>query len=90
MILNGAFDVVLCDVMMPLTSGIDVFHALKREQPGLEQRIVFMTGGAFTPAARTFLASVPNTKLDKPFTFEELLRAITEAGAAVQRSRPTP
>ena len=72
LVLSGTFDVVLCDVMMPKTSGIDVFDAIRRDRPDLARRVVFMTGGAFTPAARQFLASVPNRKLEKPFTYEEL------------------
>ena len=72
------FDVVLCDVMMPSTSGIDVFQALRQHRPGDERRIVFMTGGAFTGAARDFLASVPNPKLEKPFSYDELVRAIDQ------------
>ncbi|HEY5921092.1 MAG TPA: PAS domain S-box protein [Kofleriaceae bacterium] len=79
LLLGESFDVVLCDVMMPLTSGIDVFRALQRDRPGLEQRIVFMTGGAFTPAAGEFLASVPNRKLEKPFTFDDLERVLADA-----------
>ena len=31
-----------------------------------------MTGGAFTPAARQFLESVPNMRIDKPFTKDEI------------------
>jgi PAS domain S-box-containing protein len=70
------FDVVVCDVMMPIKSGIDVFKAVRQAKPGLERRFVFMTGGAFTPAARNFLVSLPNPKLEKPFSYEELHRAI--------------
>ena len=29
--------------------------------------MVFLTGGAFTPAARAFLERVPNPRMDKPF-----------------------
>jgi len=77
LMLSGAFDVALCDVMMP-TSGLEVYDAIRRAKPGLERRLVFMTGGACTRAACEFLASVPNKKLEKPFTSEELLRALTE------------
>jgi hypothetical protein len=30
-------------------------------------RLSFLTGGAFTPRARAFLAEVPNPRLEKPF-----------------------
>ena len=72
------FDCIFCDLMMPDVSGIDVHAELAREGLGLERRIVFMTGGAFTSRARDFVASVPNLVLEKPFTIERLERAISE------------
>lgn len=31
-----------------------------------------MTGGAFTPSVRAFLESIPNARLEKPFSAHEL------------------
>jgi signal transduction histidine kinase len=72
------YDVLLCDVMMPDTSGIDFYEELRRRRPGEERKIVFMTGGAFTMRARQFLATVPNRCLDKPFDPAQLRAAIEE------------
>jgi hypothetical protein len=33
---------------------------------------VFVTGGAFTDAAREFLERVPNARMEKPFTPDEV------------------
>jgi CheY-like chemotaxis protein len=73
------FHVVLCDLMMPELTGIDVYQALKGMGLGLEKRIVFLTGGAFTEQARGFLATVPNLRIDKPFSPEGLERTIRRA-----------
>ena len=70
------FDVILCDVMMPGESGMDLHEWTVRTRPELAPRFVFMTGGTFTPRARDFLASVPNHCLDKPFDQDALERAI--------------
>jgi PAS domain S-box-containing protein len=72
------FDVIVCDVMMPELSGMDVHERLAAIAPDQAERMLFMTGGAFTQRARTFLASVKNPKLDKPFTSRALHRAIAE------------
>ncbi len=61
-----AFDLIFCDLMMPGMTGMD-FHALLRAaDPKLADRVVFLTGGAFTSRAREYLNSVPNRALEKP------------------------
>ncbi len=73
------YQVILCDVMMPRMNGRDVFEQIQRQWPGLERRIVFITGGAFVPALAGFLDSVDNLKLRKPFTVEHLLALVQDA-----------
>jgi CheY-like chemotaxis protein len=75
---DSAFDAIVCDLLIPGIGGIEVHEHLRANKPGVEQRIVFMTGGAFTPRASTFLASVANRCLAKPFAIGSLLRAIDE------------
>jgi PAS domain S-box-containing protein len=65
---NGRdFDVVLCDLMMPQVSGMEVYEEMRERDEAQAARIVFITGGAFTPRAREFLDSVSNHRLEKPF-----------------------
>ena len=54
------FDIVFCDLVMPEISGIDLYCSLELNRPAGTDRIVFMTGGVFTPEAERFLARVPN------------------------------
>lgn len=72
------YDVVLCDLMMPDIAGMDVFEAVKKARPGVEERFVMMTGGAFTKRARDFLEAVPNRCLDKPLDVAEIRRLVHE------------
>ena len=66
------FDVVLCDLMMPQITGFELFARLNDVDPKQAARVVFMTGGAFTPTARAFLDSSPNHRIEKPFDVQEL------------------
>ncbi len=75
------FDVILCDVMMPGMSGVDLFEMVSRDHPLLRQRFVFVTGGAFTKRARDFLANVPNPRIDKPFEASAIRDAVTSLSA---------
>jgi PAS domain S-box-containing protein len=75
------FDVVVCDLMMPTVTGMDVFVAIAAERPGLERRFVFITGGAFTERGRAFLERIPNRRLEKPFTIRDLEAAMAQTVA---------
>ena len=73
---DQAFDTILCDLLMHGMNGMELHAELQRRWPGLANRIVFMTGGAFTEAAQEFLARVPNTCIQKPFDLRSLRAAI--------------
>ena len=73
---DPGFDAVLCDLMMPEVSGVDVYAWIQAEAPELTNRVVFMTGGAFTPRARELLEQVPNRHVEKPFELVELSAAL--------------
>jgi signal transduction histidine kinase/CheY-like chemotaxis protein len=68
------FHTILCDVMMAEMTGQQFHEQLSLFEPEQSQRIIFMTGGAFTPGTRDFLEKVPNPKLIKPFKLEQLER----------------
>lgn len=74
-------DAVLCDLMMPRMSGVDLYEAVGAVAPALQGRFIFLSGGAFTPRTREFLERIPNARLEKPFSIAELrdaLRALIE------------
>ncbi len=71
------FDIVLCDLLMPHISGIDLYRRVLEQRPDLAERFVFMTGGAVTPEAREFLARVRPPLLEKPFDMAELLAVVS-------------
>jgi PAS domain S-box-containing protein len=72
------FDLILCDLMMPVMTGMELYAELARTHPADAERIIFLTGGAFTPQARAFLDEVPNMRLEKPFDVPTLRRVVNE------------
>jgi CheY-like chemotaxis protein len=70
------YDAILCDLMMPDMTGMDLFAEVSRQRAGVAERFVFMTGGAFTPRAAAFLARVKNHRIEKPFDRAALVDAI--------------
>jgi CheY-like chemotaxis protein len=74
---NGErFDAIVCDLMMPEISGIELYDRLASVAPECTGKIIFMTGGAFTPDAREFLARLDRPHLEKPFSEAQLRQAI--------------
>jgi PAS domain S-box-containing protein len=81
LLLSGRhFDVILCDLMMPVMTGMELHAQLEEKLPHLLRSMVFITGGAFTPSGRNFLDDVPNESLEKPFDARDL-RAVVQRAA---------
>jgi len=78
-ILEGdqAFDLILCDVMMSDLSGVDLHEWLAAAHPSLAKRLIFVTGGAFTPRARDYLSQVDNLQIEKPFDAVSFRKIVT-------------
>ncbi len=76
------YDVVLCDLVMPVESGMELHAYVRERYPILAQRFVFMTGGAFTPRAEKFLRETQNPRIEKPFELEALRDLIDSMVAA--------
>ena len=72
------FDMVLCDVMMPGNTGIEMLEAIRERHAGLTDRLVFMTGGTIGVRAQQFLEQSTNRQLRKPFMLDEVHRLFDE------------
>ncbi len=75
-------DVILCDLLMPELSGMELHAVLRRERPELARRVVFVTGGGFTPRARAFLLETRAPWIEKPVSIAALRAAIDAVAAA--------
>lgn len=75
---GAKFDVILCDVMMPFMTGMHLYAELCRVAPDQAERVVFVTGGAFTPRAREFLETSRNLRIEKPFELAALRAVIND------------
>lgn len=80
------WDAVLCDLMMPELSGMELYRQVTAARPALAAHFIFMTGGVFTAEAEEFLRAVKAPRLLKPFAVAEIERLI----ARVAEPRPLP
>jgi PAS domain S-box-containing protein len=62
------FDAIVSDVMMPNMSGVELIDELRRIAPPQADRLVFLSGGAFTTQLRERLDELGVQQLEKPVT----------------------
>jgi PAS domain S-box-containing protein len=84
---DSSFDVILCDLMMPQMTGMDLHKWLATNKPALARRVVFITGGAFTPKASEYLSRFSNLRLEKPYEPAKLKRLTSELVARAKSGR---
>jgi signal transduction histidine kinase/CheY-like chemotaxis protein len=66
------YDAILCDLMMAEVTGRQFYEELCQHAPELTRRVIFMTGGAYTPSSVDFVSRMSNPLLTKPFKSEEI------------------
>ena len=81
------FDAIICDLMMPGLTGMDVAEQLAASDGPAAQRMIFLTGGAFTPRAQQFLEQVGGRWLEKPVDFPRLQELIQRVARPVEAPR---
>ena len=75
---RARFDVVLCDVMMPRRSGVEIYERVRERDAEQAARFLMLTGGVFSPTLRARLDAHRLTTLGKPIDRATLLAAIAE------------
>jgi CheY-like chemotaxis protein len=83
------FDLIVCDLSMPTMDGVAFFERVASFAPKLAERIIIMTGGAFTERTTRFLARTSVLRLEKPFEPAHLRRVVQEQLERL-RARPPP
>jgi signal transduction histidine kinase/CheY-like chemotaxis protein len=70
------FDLVLCDLMMPDMSGMELFEKIEQSKPALAERFVFISGGGVNERSRQFIESHRERVLPKPIDTRAITRVL--------------
>ncbi len=84
LIAEHEFDVILCDLLMPQMTGMQLYQRVLATKPEAAERFAFLTGGTACAEARDFLQHVTNPRAFKPLDNDELLNFVERA---VRRGR---
>jgi two-component system, cell cycle sensor histidine kinase and response regulator CckA len=85
---RAGVQLVLVDVVMPLTDGVQVTQRIQDRWPG--QRILYMSAHPAEVLAQYGLAELDVPFLAKPFTRDELLNKVSEALEKPAATMPRP
>src|SRR5438128_12431235 len=69
---KGAFDLIICDMMMPRMGGEMFYWAVTRVRPATRERFIFFTGHRNDPASEFFFRRIKARVLFKPFKLAPL------------------
>ncbi len=70
------YDAILCDLMMPELTGMELHAQLLELAPDQADRMIFVTGGAFTETAQRFLERLRTPWFEKPCHIGDLRAAV--------------
>ena len=71
------YDLIICDVRMPVMDGRAFYDQLRNVRPHLRDRVVFCTGDMDNPSTRGFLASSGVPFISKPFRLSRVLDMVS-------------
>jgi len=71
------YDLILCDVRMPVMDGEAFYGELCAARPGLARRIVFCTADMDNPQTRHFVLTSGAPYIEKPFRMRAVLQLLS-------------
>ncbi|MBI2412117.1 MAG: response regulator [Deltaproteobacteria bacterium] len=77
-VMDRDYDIILLDIKMPGMNGVELYRDIKQNKPYLAQNIIFLTGDTVTEETESFIKLTRCASLSKPFTLDELLKAMSE------------
>jgi PAS domain S-box-containing protein len=80
------FDLIISDLRMPVMDGPTMYRTLEKTTPRYLERIIFVTGDTLSIPVREFLTSYALDVIEKPYSPEEVRRALVRHQRITKKS----
>jgi DNA-binding response OmpR family regulator len=77
MLAENQVDLCLLDIRTPGMDGLELYGHISRNYPSLTSKVIFMTGDSLSKNIQEFAAKAGCRLLEKPFSTQELVNAVT-------------
>lgn len=71
-------NLVISDLNLPDVHGLDLYKAIIKKYPSLENRFLFISGYSLDEAMELFLAKTDNRYIQKPFPITEVQQVLQD------------
>ncbi|HWC05371.1 MAG TPA: response regulator [Methylomirabilota bacterium] len=85
-----SYALIVSDVRMPDVDGPTLYYELRRANPELARRMVFVTGDVMSAETRRFLDETSLRYLEKPFTISEFQAVVQGVPGEPPPAAPGP
>jgi|SRR5215813_10424015 len=85
---EGCYDLILCDLRMPVLDGQTLYGLLLRQSPALCQRMIFLTGDTLSPESMLFVGQCGQPWIPKPCSIAEVRTAMAQVLHAPVQDAP--
>jgi DNA-binding response OmpR family regulator len=73
---KNVYDLYISDIRTPEMNGMEFYHYFKKERPEITSRVIITTGDILSADVKAFLDEYKGVFLPKPFTPEDLMKAV--------------
>ena len=85
---KNEYDIIVCDVKMPVMGGQELYNIVQNEYPRLKKQFIFITGDMVNSNTSKFIKATGCPYLEKPFKFERLKRTVVGLAPAPEYISP--
>ena len=72
------YEAIVCDISMPLLSGIGFYEQLEETSPDMASRVIFVTAYAEDPRVREYIKKTGQPLMEKPVELPALVEAVRQ------------